>query len=243
MDTIKFNKKNVKMVAHRGLSGIERENTYPAFVAAGNRSYFGIESDVHKTADGKFVIIHDETTRRVSLKTININVEQSSHHAVNHVVLPDLDGSFERQDIRIPTLKDYINICKKYQKISVLELKNDFSNEDVQAIINEIDECGYLEGTIFISFSLQNCLYLRELLPFAKIQWLIGDKEVDDGIIKTLIENGLDLDVYYKRVTKELVDRLHEIGIEINCWTCDKAEAGEQLAEMGVDYITSNILE
>ena len=113
MDTIKFNKMNVKMVAHRGLSGIERENTYPAFVAAGNRSYFGIESDVHKTADGKFVIIHDETTRRVSLKTININVEQSSHHAVNHVVLPDLDGSFERQDIRIPTLKDYINICKK----------------------------------------------------------------------------------------------------------------------------------
>ena len=54
------------MIAHRGLSGLERENTYPAFIAAGNRSYFGIETDIHKTADGEFVVIHDETTERVS---------------------------------------------------------------------------------------------------------------------------------------------------------------------------------
>ena len=57
MDTIKFNKKNVKIIAHRGLSGIECENTNAAFVAAGNRSYFGIETDVHITADGKFVLV------------------------------------------------------------------------------------------------------------------------------------------------------------------------------------------
>ena len=76
MDTIKLNVKAVKMVAHRGLSGLERENTCPAFVAAANRSYFGIETDVHKTADGKFVIIHDETTERVSLGKVNVNVEE-----------------------------------------------------------------------------------------------------------------------------------------------------------------------
>ena len=38
MNTIKFDKKNALVVAHRGLSGIERENTNAAFVAAGNRS-------------------------------------------------------------------------------------------------------------------------------------------------------------------------------------------------------------
>ena len=47
MNTIKIDSKQAKMVAHRGLSGIERENTNPAFVAAGNRSYFGID-DVEK---------------------------------------------------------------------------------------------------------------------------------------------------------------------------------------------------
>ena len=39
MDTIKINSNGVKIIAHRGLSGIEKENTCPAFVAAGNRSY------------------------------------------------------------------------------------------------------------------------------------------------------------------------------------------------------------
>ena len=34
MNTIKFDKKNVRVVAHRGLSGIEVENTNSAFVAA-----------------------------------------------------------------------------------------------------------------------------------------------------------------------------------------------------------------
>ena len=64
MDTIKFDKKNTLMVAHRGLSGIEKENTNTAFVAAGNRSYFGIETDVHKTLDGKYVVFHDDTTAK-----------------------------------------------------------------------------------------------------------------------------------------------------------------------------------
>ena len=60
MDVIRIDSKQTKMVAHRGLSGLERENTCAAFVAAGNRSYFGIETDVHTTRDGKFVIIHDD---------------------------------------------------------------------------------------------------------------------------------------------------------------------------------------
>ena len=60
MDSIKLDTRTAKMIAHRGLSGIEKENTNAAFIAAGNRSYFGIETDVHKTVDGKFVINRGE---------------------------------------------------------------------------------------------------------------------------------------------------------------------------------------
>ena len=56
MNTRKFEKKSTKVIAHRGLSGIEVENTCSAFVAAGNRSYFGIECDIHPTLDKKFVV-------------------------------------------------------------------------------------------------------------------------------------------------------------------------------------------
>ena len=47
MNTIKFDNKTTRMTAHRGLSGLERENTASAFVAAGNRNYYGIANASH----------------------------------------------------------------------------------------------------------------------------------------------------------------------------------------------------
>ena len=69
-DTVKLDKRGsgVLMVAHRGLSGLETENTQCAFVAAANRSYYGIETDVHVTKDGRYVISHDGNLSRVSGK-------------------------------------------------------------------------------------------------------------------------------------------------------------------------------
>ena len=65
MNTVKFDKKETKIIAHRGLSGIEKENTNAAFVAAGNRSYFGIETDIHVTKDGRIVVIHDDMDLKI----------------------------------------------------------------------------------------------------------------------------------------------------------------------------------
>ncbi len=42
MNTLLLESPKPLMIAHRGLSGIEMENTCSAFVAAGNRTYFGI---------------------------------------------------------------------------------------------------------------------------------------------------------------------------------------------------------
>ena len=60
MNTVKIDKYFRGMIAHRGLSGIETENTLPAFIAAANRSYFGIECDVHASKDGKIIVTHDD---------------------------------------------------------------------------------------------------------------------------------------------------------------------------------------
>ena len=72
MDTVKFEKKNVKIIAHRGLSGIETENTNAAFIAAANRSYFGIETDIRVTWDGRFAVSHDATLERVGGLDVSI---------------------------------------------------------------------------------------------------------------------------------------------------------------------------
>ena len=223
MDTVKIKSNLVNMIAHRGLSGLERENTFPAFVAAGTRNYFGIETDVRKTKDGKFIIIHDNNIDRVSLGELKTNVEENDFSSVENIVLPDLDGSRSRRDIKIPLLTDYIKICKKYCKKCVLELKDSFSEEDIKAIIKKISGEQYLENVIFISFVWENCITVRKLLP--------------------LYENKIDLDVAYKALTKELTNKLHSYKIKVNCWTCDDKDDAEKLVQMGVDFITTNILE
>ena len=205
MDTVKINSNGVKMVAHRGLSGIERENTCPAFVAAGNRSYFGIETDVHVSKDGQFVIIHDETTERVSSGEYNINVEENDYSAVENIVLPDLDNSKNRQDIRIPLLEDYIKVCKKYEKICVLEIKNHMEEKYLDKMIEQIKDLGYIKNVIFISFDFENCVNVRKRLPGNDVQFLTS-KEVTDELVQSLCENNLNLDIMYHRLNAENIE-------------------------------------
>ena len=124
----------------------------------------------------------------------------------------------------------------------ILELKNAFEETDIKKMVEEIRKLEYLDHVIFISFVLENCRILRRMLPENDIQWLIGG-EATEEIIQTLIAQNLNLDIQYQQLTQPLVDRLHGQGIKVNCWTCDNAEEAEQLAGMGVDFITSNILE
>lgn len=240
MNTIKFDSRQAKMIAHRGLSGLEKENTCSAFVAAGNReSYFGIETDVHRTADGKFVIFHDDNTGRVGLDKMVI--EETTFDTLRKLQLTDIDKKRGRIDLLIPELMEYIGICQKYEKVAVLELKNEFEKEDVYRIVETIQEGGYLDHVIFISFALNNLIALKEKYPNQKAQYLL--EEWGEDSLETLKKYDLGLDIYYRVLTKEIVDAVHAIGQEVNVWTVDKKEDGEAMAGMGVDYITSNILE
>ena len=239
MNTIKFNKQNVLVVAHRGLSGIEKENTNSAFVAAGNRSYYGIETDIRRTADGHFIVNHDSALTRVAGE--NVRVEEVSLSVSQSIVLFDKDGSKDRVDLRPCTLENYISICKKYEKHCVLELKSDFTVEETERFISVIKSFDYLDNLTFISFKFDNLVKIREILPDQPIQYLFS--EINDEVIERSINAKFDVDVRYTELTAEYVQRFHDAGLKVNCWTVDSPEDAERLVEMGVDYITSNILE
>lgn len=239
MNTIKFDKKNVKMIAHRGVSGLELENTCSAFVAAGNRSYFGVETDVHVTADGQYIIFHDDSTGRIALD--DMEIEKTTFETLRHLRLADRDGKRGRADLIMPTLDEYILLCKKYEKTSVLELKNRFTPKQVREIVARVEALGRLEQTIFISFELENLEDLREAYPEQPVQFL--SSIYTDHMIGELAKRRMDLDILYTELTEERVRFIHENGLKLNCWTCDDPAAAAALADWGIDYITSNILE
>lgn len=227
------------MIAHRGLSGLELENTASAFVAAGNRSYFGIETDVHRTVDGQYILFHDDNTKRVAQD--EMIVEQTTYETLRSLRLVDKDGQKGRKDLIMPSLAEYIGICKKYDKTAVLELKNHFQPQHIDEIIEIIRQGGWLERTVFISFDLPNMICIREKLPQQPAQFLIS--EITDWLLPTLQKHSLDLDIKYSALTAEYVQQLHAAGIKVNVWTVNTVEDGQRMLDYGVDFITTNILE
>ncbi|MBR5110752.1 MAG: hypothetical protein IK099_11195 [Clostridia bacterium] len=241
MDTLRLSAPKPRMIAHRGLSGIEMENTCSAFVAAGNRSYFGIETDVHVTADGGFIIIHDDSTKRVAIDALH--VEESTFETLRSLRLCDKDGKRSRKDLCLPSLQEYIRICKKYEKVSVLELKNPMQPEQIDRIIEAVREEGRLEQTIFISFALSNMIHVRQALPNQKAQYLIEGRHEWRKILDILQEYDLGLDIDHRILTQQMVKDVHQAGKELNVWTVNTLEDARRLAQWGVDYITTNIIE
>ena len=239
-DTIKFtNKGEVKMIAHRGVSGLELENTCPAFVVAGVKSYFGIETDVHVTKDGKYIVVHDDNLRRIA--GLDWVVEETDFDTLRTVRMGDTDGKTARNDLFLPSLEEYISICKKYDKVAVLELKNAMEKEHVWGIAEVVKGLEWFEKTIFISFAGENLVALREKYPTATAQFLT--EEASDETYRFMVENKLDADLCGYCLSKEFVEKLHKAGLKVNCWTLDKLEHAELAKACGVDFITSNILE
>lgn len=237
-DTVRVRAPGVRMIAHRGLSGIEKENTCAAFVAAGNRSYYGVETDIHRTSDGRLIVFHDDNLQRIA--GVDLTVEETDFDTLRAVRMADRDG-VPRHDLVLPSLEEYVSVCKTYGKESILELKNPFAPEDIDRVIALLRSLDWLEHTVFISFDLGNLLHIRRRLPQQRAQFLVC--EFSEGLIDLLRENRLDLDIHYATIDAAQIRACHDAGIEVNVWTVDSPEDAQRLCAWGVDYITSNILE
>ena len=108
-------------------------------------------------------------------------------------------------------------------------------------IVNIIKEFDMFENTIFISFAGENLVELKSEYPNAKAQFLFCDATTEN--LQFMKKHGLDADMYFGNLTKEYAKQLKENGIKINCWTVDILQDAKNLALLGVDFITSNILE
>lgn len=124
----------------------------------------------------------------------------------------------------------------------LLEIKDGFNKKDIIRMVELIKTLDYLDNVIFISFVYENLVDLREILPNCNIQFLT-DKEIDNKLIAKLKKYNFDLDIHFHRINKESLNLLHNNDIKVNVWICYNKEKTETLSKLGVDFITSNILE
>ena len=70
--------------------------------------------------------------------------------------------------------------------------------------------------------------------------------ETPEAIAQTterLKKYNLGMDIFHGYYTPQVADAVHKNGITVNVWTVDTPEHAARVLDLGVDYITTNILE
>ena len=237
------------IVGHRGSQwGVE--NTRAAFINGANAGAWGLECDIRVTGDGTFVVSHDDNYKRLGgpeTKIADMTTEAilstrltSKRHGVTYAGTPC-------------TLGEFLDICKEYNVVPVVEVKvcttihsntkaeNEPVFDGIPALINLIDQKGLSDRVVIISFMPGVVDLIHRHYPDITVQVLAGD---EDGTIMEWVEwckqYKMDLDVVHTIVTKEAVDAMHAAGLKVNVWTVDRVEDFERVKAMGVDFITTN---
>ena len=237
------------IVGHRGSQwGVE--NTRAAFINGANAGAWGLECDIRVDADGTFVVSHDGSYKRLggpetqiadmSTEAVLSTRLTSKRHGVTYAGTPC-------------TLGEFLDICKEYNVVPVIEVKvctsihsntkaeNEPVFDGIPALINLIDQKGLSDKAVIISFMPGVVEFIHRHYPDIAVQVLAGD---EDGTIMEWVEwckqYKMDLDVVHTIITKEAVEAMHAAGLKVNVWTVDKVEDFERVKAMGVDYITTN---
>ncbi|PQF09205.1 hypothetical protein CUS92_00020 [Enterococcus faecium] len=229
-------------IAHRGNNSTAPENSIVAFENVYRHQ--AIETDIQLTSDNRWVIMHDETVDRTTNGTGKISdMTYDQFRALRIDTGANVDKLTDDEKIP-PNLEEFLLICKKNNRIPVVEIKatGGYTKEQLQLIKTISDGIGMTEKTIFISFNYDMLVLMREIFPFNELQWVYQGTINTDVItkLKTLgLPCGLDINENNASLTKDNVNLLHANRLKIGAWTVGY-NSFEKMKDLGIDYITTN---
>lgn len=229
------------VIAHRGASAREPENTMQAFHAAWECGTPWIEADVQPTLDNVPVILHDDELDR----TTNGHGPVRSRSA-GEVGSLDAGSWFTAGDnsphgaTRVPLLAELMSALDRHRSL-LLEIKGEHTREQVRAEMEVVWNSGCNDRVLFQSFETSALEHVRSIEPGRPVGLLVEQLHQDPvaacaalGAVTYNPQHGL------LRDRPELVEALHAADIAVCVWTADDPADWEFLTGLGVDGIITN---
>lgn len=227
------------IIAHRGASGQAPENTMAAFRRALELGADGIELDVHMSADGRLVVIHDETVDRTS----------NGKGLVRDKTLAELKaldfGSWFSEEYRgekILELEDVLELISGWDGLLNIEVKNGpvFYPGIEKAVADALRKYDRTERTIISSFNHYSLVEIRKIDPGIRTAplYMAGLYKPWD-YARSMGASAIH-PLFYN-IVPEVVRGCKENDIMINPFTVDRPEHIKAVAEAGVDGIITNV--
>jgi glycerophosphoryl diester phosphodiesterase len=232
------------VVAHRGASLEQAENTLAAFDAAIEAGAGAVEFDVRVTADGHAVVMHDATVDRTTNGT----------GLVGEMTLEELQRlgieSGTRTE-RVPTLDQALRLLSGRAAVDI-EIKNvpgepDFDPERqraVELVHATLDEVAFAGEVIVSSFNPLALVASRALRPEVATG-LLTDTGVDvEAAIRFAAEQGFRWALPYVGHLRGTGDRFpveaHRAGLLLGTWITDDPAEAVALLDAGVNAVATN---
>jgi glycerophosphoryl diester phosphodiesterase len=223
------------VVAHRGASVEQPENTIPAFEAAIEAGADAVEFDVRMTADGHAVVMHDAEVSRTTDGT----------GLVSEMTLEDIRG------LAVPTLRETLE-CLAGRAAADIEIKNlpgepDFTPDReaaVEATLAALDSVGFAGQVIISSFNPASIAQSRSLRPDVPTG-LLTEYEVgaEEALTRARVHGHPWVLPFVLKVLEAgdgFADRVHAGGALLGVWIADDPETARRLFELGVDAVATN---
>ena len=199
---------------HRGNPAEFPENTLASFRSAIELGVDMIECDVHMTADGELVVIHDHTLERTTSGTGMVR-DQS------YAQLRELDAGGGEH---VPLLREFLELGAESNVGLVIELKQiPIPYPGIESkVVELVREAKVLDLVAAISFQHRSVRALKVLEPHLHAGILEGARPISP--LRLMEEARADLYApHYGAMDPELVEEMHAAGKAVGVWTVDDA--------------------
>ena len=211
-------------IGHRGAKGYVAENTLVSFQKAIDLKVDGIELDVHLSSDGKVMVIHDETIDRTTTRKGFVNNLTSS----------------ELKELGISTLEETLNLIDKKCFVNV-EIKDNKATKFVLEILQKyISEKKWNSSLFQISSFDWNILEICHSENNTISLGVLTENSIEEAIIFAKKINAYSINPYFKLLTIENVQLIHENGFKIYTWTVNQPEDITFVKSLNIDGIISD---
>lgn len=203
--------------------------------------YAGLECDVRVTADGYYVISHDETTNAVGG---NLTVANATLAQLQAETYSQTRGGVTYTG-HICTMDTFLSICAELNVFPIIELKwatgiNNNEMTNFPGLYNLITRYNLQDRAIILTSMLNSLIYVRQNYPNLKCQYLMNS--LNDTRFEACVQYGLEPSIQTSGITACDVKRCHDAGLQVAGWTVNSEADYRLYGNMGVYMMTCDYL-
>lgn len=226
------------LVSHRGAALDAPENTLAAIRHAITQGANAVELDVQLTSDHVPVLMHDPTLQRTTNGLGRVNDRTAAE-------LATLDAgawfhpSFAGEPI--PTLSAAIELLETAPALVFLELKDNWTEEQLVPVIEELRARILLHRVVLQSFNVDTLAALQRVAPeFARVMLT---RELGVGVTERALQlgvSGVGAKTALFAAFPLAAAHMRERGLGIAVYTLNTEEEWQFAADFGFDLVISD---